>query len=109
MLIIPSMTSLPQPSRTKFVVAKGDQELKGSTPTGLGQVVHPIFRFLAGTIGFVGILTLGLSVFLSYVGKTPLQMDVKTIIDLALSTILGVYGVSIAIRGKAPSGILPWK
>ncbi len=80
-----------------------------STPTGLGKSVNPFVRLLAGIIGFVGILGWGLSVFLSYVGAMPLRMDATTVAELVLFTVFAVYGLSIAIRGKAPSGVLPWK
>ena len=97
------------PYITKFVVVEAKHELSGSTPIGLCREVHPLFRFFAGTIGLVGVLGLGLIVFMYFIGKSSLGLSARNIIDLALFTALAVYGLSIAIRGKIPSGILPWK
>ena len=80
-----------------------------SLPSGLGKPVRPLIRILAALIGLVCLISLGLSAFLFFVGAPDIRLETKTVVDLCLSALVAVYAIGIAVSGKAPKGIWPWK
>ena len=78
-------------------------------PSGLGEPVRPVIRILAALIGFVGLFGLALAAILYFFGAPDIRFDLKTSVDLFLLTLFAAYGICIGVRGRAPTGILPWK
>jgi hypothetical protein len=80
-----------------------------ATPSGLGKPVRALVRILAALIGFVGLFGLVLSALLFFIGAPDSRFDLKTAAELFLFAFFAIYGTCIGVRGKAPSGIVPWK
>ena len=80
-----------------------------STPTGLGQPVRLSIRILAALIGLAGLITLVLHATLIYFGAPGYRLELRVMPMLLLCAVFAAYGISIAFRGKAPVGLLPWK
>ena len=82
---------------------------QSTTESGLGQPVRPLIRALAGVIGVVGVVSFALGASLWWLGAPQFRLDVETALALAACAALAAYGISIAVRGKAPRGIVPWR
>ena len=70
--------------------------------------MSPILRVFAGVIGAVGVLCAILAVVAWSLG-VPNVINAYNIFCVLVGVVFAVYGISIAIRGKAPRGIVPWK
>ena len=75
----------------------------------MGKPVRPFIRILAALIGFVGLFGLALSALLFIIGAPDNRFDLEAVAGLILMALLAIYGTCIGIRGKAPTGIVPWK
>ena len=82
---------------------------QSTTESGLGQPVRPIIRVLAGVIGVVGVVGFALGASLWWLGAPQFILNVDTAFALISFAALAAYGISIAVRGKAPRGIVPWR
>lgn len=79
------------------------------TPTGLGQPVRPLIRILAALIVVAGPITLVLHATLIYFDAPGYRLEMRAVPVLLLCAMFAAYGISIAFRGRAPVGLLPWK
>jgi hypothetical protein len=77
--------------------------------SGLGRPVRPLIRVLAGVIGAAGIVGFALAASLWWLGAPQFRLNVGTAFDLLAFVAMAAYGTSIAVRGKAPRGIVPWR
>ena len=66
-------------------------------------------RIFAALIGLVGLLTLVLYAALIYFGAPGYRLELRAMPILLFCAMFAAYGISIAFRGKAPVGFLPWK
>ena len=78
-------------------------------PTLLGQPVRRFIRIFAALIGLAGLITLVLHAALIYFGTPGYRLELGAMPMLLFCAVFAAYGISIAFRGKAPVGLLPWK
>jgi hypothetical protein len=70
-----------------------------------GEKVHPVFRILGGLIAVAFLITMTFSLIEPSDSLNYFDLFLGT---FCLAYVLTVF-ISVAIRGKAPSGIIPWR
>lgn len=80
-----------------------------ATGPGPGRRVGPIIRLLAGLMGVIGLATLGAVASLVAMGSPRSFLNVGDLFGIACCFLMALYGLAIAVRGRTPSGVIPWK